>query len=418
MDKRLKRMRTSLLMLALAAGLQAAAQGTDGTWKGTLQAGAQKLTLVFHLDKAAQTAKMDVVEQGLSGFPMTVNVLTDDSLNLSAPQLGLNYAGGRGGDKIVGTFRQMAFVATLNLERGDVSFNRPQEPVPPYPYETREVSFTNPSGQATLAGTLTYPVGYKKGKRVPVVLMVTGSGPQNRKEGVFHHRPFLVIADYLARHGIASLTYDDRGTGQSTGDFETSTTQDFADDAACGLDFLRTAKEFSRVGVLGQSEGGGIAYMLGSEGKPDFIVSLAGPACKVDTMMLLQMNGLSRAQGLTFDRYKTVAEVRQQLAKVDSSAWMKYFLDWDLRPYVRATRCPVLALGGETDLNVPVSLNVPELEANLPKNKKNLVKTYPGLSHMLQHNPSGNPTKSALIEETIAPEVLADIATWINGLSQ
>lgn len=405
-------------MLALATSLQAVAQGVDGTWKGTLQAGAQKLTMVLHLDKDAQAAKMDVVEQRVNGSPMTVNVLTDDSLNLSIGQMGLNYTGRRNGDKIEGTFHQMTFVAPLNLERGDVSFNRPQEPVPPYPYETREVTFTNPSGQATLAGTMTYPVGYKKGKRVPVVLMVTGSGPENRNEEVFHHRPFLVLADYLARHGIASLRYDDRGTGQSTGNFKTSTTQDFAKDAACGLDFLKATKEFSRVGILGHSEGGGIAYMLGSEGKPDFIVSLAGPACKIDTLMLLQMNGLGRAQGLTVDRFKTVAEVRQQLAKADSSVWMKYFLDWDLRPYVRATRCPVLALGGENDLNVPVSLNVPELESNLPKNKKNMVKTYSGLSHMFQHNPSGDPTKTAMIEETISPEVLVDIATWINGLGQ
>ncbi len=405
-------------MLALAASLQASAQGVDGTWKGTLQAGAQKITMVFRLDKAAQAAKMDVVEQGVSGFPMTVNVLTDDSLNLSVTQMGLNYAGRRDGDKIEGTFRQMTFVAPLHLERGDVSFNRPQDPVPPYPYETREVTFTNPSGQATLSGTLTYPLGYKKGKRAPVVLMVTGSGPQNRNEELFHHRPFLVIADYLARHGIASLRYDDRGTGQSTGVFKTSTTQDFAKDAACGLDFLKATKEFSRVGILGHSEGGGIAYMLGSEGKPDFIVSLSGPACKIDMMMLLQMNGLGRAQGLTQDMFQTVAQVRQYMLSKDTTAWLKYFLDWDLRLYVRATGCPVLALGGENDLNVPVSLNVPELESNLPKNKKNRVKTYPGLSHMFQHNPSGDPTKTASIEETISPEVLSDIATWINGLGQ
>lgn len=411
-------MKRLTIVLALATALKVGAQGMDGKWKGILQAGPQKLTMVFHLDKAAQTAKMDVVEQGAEGIAMKVNLLTDDSLNLSVEQLGLNYAGRCNGDKIEGTFRQMTFVAPLNLERGIVSFNRPQEPTAPYPYETREVTFTNPSGNSTLVGTLTYPTDYKPGKRVPVVLMVTGSGPQNRDEELFHHKPFLVIADRLARRGIASLRYDDRGTGQSTGDFKSSTTKDFAQDAACGLAFLKSTKEFSKIGILGHSEGGAIAYMLGSEGKPDFIVSLAGPACKIDTMMVTQLNAIGRAQGLTKDMFKTTAEVRQYMSSMDSSAWMKYFLDWDLRPYVRATRCPVLALGGENDLNVPVSLNVPELENNLPKNKKNMVKTYPGLSHMFQHNPTGDPTKSASIEETIAPEVLEDISNWINNLGK
>lgn len=407
-----------MAMLALATSLHAGAQGIDGTWKGTLEAGTQKLTMEFHLDATAKTAKMSVVEQGLDGFPMTVNVLTDDSVSLAVERMGLSYTGRRDGNRIAGTFRQMTFSVPLNMERGAVTYNRPQEPVAPYPYETREVTFANPSAQAVLAGTLTFPVGYKAGQRVPVVLMVTGSGPQSREEEVFHHKPFLVIADHLARHGIASLRYDDRGTGQSTGNYKSATSRDLADDAACGLDFLKGMKTFSRVGILGHSEGGAIAYMLGSEGRPDFIVSLAGPACKIDTLLLLQMNAIGRAQGLPADRFHSVAEVRRLLAASDSSAWMRYFLDWDLRPYVRATQCPVLALGGETDLNVPVALNVPALKSNLPKNKNNVVKTYPLLSHLFHHNPTGDPGRSAMIEETIAPEVLDDITTWINGLTK
>lgn len=409
-------MKTTWILLALATSLQARAQGVDGAWKGTLEAGAQKLTMEFHLDATAKTAKMSVVEQGVDGFPMTVKVLTDDSVSLAVERMGISYTGRRDGNRIAGTFRQMTFSAPLNMERGAVTYNRPQQPVAPYPYETREVTFANPSAQTVLAGTLTFPVGYKAGQRVPVVLMVTGSGPQNREEEVFHHKPFLVIADHLARHGIASLRYDDRGTGLSTGNYKSATSRDLADDAACGLDFLKDLKTFSRVGILGHSEGGAIAYMLGSEGRPDFIVSLAGPACKIDTLLLLQMNAIGRAQGLPADRFHSVAEVRQMLAASDSSAWMRYFLDWDLRPYVRQTKCPVLALGGETDLNVPPSLNVPALEENLPKNKKNKVKTYPGLSHLLHHNPTGAPSRSAMIEETIAPEVLDDIVQWINQL--
>ena len=302
------------------------------------------------------------------------------------------------------------------MEAGEVTVNRPQEPKPPYPYKTRDVSFDNPAAHATFAGTLTYPTTYKAGKRVPVVLMVTGSGAQNRDEELFGHKYFLVIADYLARHGIASLRYDDRGTAKSTGVYKGSTTKDFADDARCGLSYLKSLKEFSRVGIMGHSEGGAIAFMLGAERKPDFIVSLAGPACKLDTLMMTQLNGLGRAQGLQKDMVQNVADARKFMLAQDSSVWTRYFLDMDLTPYVRAVKCPVLAVGGDKDLNVPTKLNVPALQNNLRKNKKNMIKTYPGLGHTFQPMATGNPTEAFNVEETFSPEVLADICTWINKL--
>lgn len=409
-------MKKILSLLALLASLHATAQAADTTYKGKLQAGPMTLTMQLHVDADARAVTMDVIEQSAEGIPMTVNVLTADSINVSLPSLALSYAGRFAGDQIEGTFRQGAFTTALQLAKGTTTFARPQEPTPPYPYATEEVSFSNEAAKATLAGTLTLPVGYRQGQRVPVVLMVTGSGAQNRDEEVFHHRPFLVIADYLARHGIASLRYDDRGVAPSTGDARNATTRDLADDAAAGIAYLRSLDRFSKVGLLGHSEGGAIGFMLGAERQIDFLVSLSGPAGRIDTMMVLQINRLARLHGAPQDVIHTAEQARHMLLAQSPEAWMRYFVDMDLTPYVRQTTCPVLALGGDKDPNVPTDYNVPVLEANLPHHAHSKVKTYPGLSHLLQPNPTGDPLKTATISETIAPEVLTDIAEWIKGL--
>lgn len=408
----MKKILMGAMLLCTAA--TAMAQTTAGTWKGTLKAGPQTLTMVLHVDRNKGTVGMDVVEQGAEGIPMAVGALTDDSLSVALDQLKLTYTARLREGKLVGTFRQMGFSAPLTLEPGDVQFDRPQEPQPPYPYQTEEVTFANEAAGAVLAGTLTYPEGYKKGTRVPVVLMVTGSGAQDRNEELMHHKPFLVLADYLARHGIASLRYDDRGTAASTGDFKTATTRDFAADARCGLDFLRASGTFSKVGLLGHSEGGIVAYMLGSEQRPDFVVSLAGPACRIDTLMAVQINALAKAQGAPGELVHGAAEARRFLLQQQDTPWMRQFVDLDVAPYVRATTCPVLALGGETDLNVTPAVNTPALQSGLAHNAKATVKLYPGLSHTFQHNATGDPGQIASIAETIAPEVMADIAAWIN----
>lgn len=408
-------MRKLILFFALVACLQANAQNMDGDWKGSLQAGAQKLTTILHIDETDKNVTMDVVEQGAEKIPMAVNWLGQDSINVTIPQLMLSYSGKLQDGEINGTFSQQMFSATLIFKKGDVTFNRPQEPKAPYPYTTKYVSLVNSKAGVTLSGTLTYPVDYKNDEKVPVVLMVTGSGPENRDEEVFHHKPFLVIADYLARKGIASLRYDDRGTALSTGDYNSATTYDFADDAQAAIDWLRKSGKFSSVGVLGHSEGGLVAYILGSKGSTDFIVSLAGPACKTDTMMMVQLNGIAHVQGAGTDIVNSVQQARDWLLK-DGSPWMNTFIDIDAGAIVKTVKCPVMALGGEKDLNVPVSLNVPSLETNLPKNKHNVIRVYKNLNHLFQHAKTGNPAEIVNIEETISPEVLADIATWIGGL--
>jgi len=389
----------------------------DGAWHGILRIGQQQLTVSLNIDQSRQHVTMGVLEQGVDTMAVEVKHLSADSISIAISKLGLLYMARLDSAVLRGTFIQQLYAAKLDMQPGGITFNRPQTPMPPFPYTTEEVRFTNTDANVSLAGTLTWPQGYQPGQRTPVVLMVTGSGPQNRDEEVFHHKPFLVLADHLARLGIASLRYDDRGVGGSTGQFDNALTDDFAADAQAGIDYLRRLDAFSQVGILGHSEGGIIAYMLGSRQVPDFIVSLSGPACRLDTMFMVQLNLIARSQGALRDVAKSVEEARNFiLAKNGDSPWFRHFLGLDMASYVSQTRCPVMALGGERDLNVPVKLNVPALEQHLPQDSRNVIKVYSGLSHLFQHSPTGNPSLSATIEETISPEVLNDISTWIKSL--
>lgn len=405
------------LILMLTASVQVGAQSLDGTWKGVLSVGPQKLTLILHVSETERSANLDVMEQGAKGLPLAVNVMENDSLNVAMTQIGLHYAGRLRNGVIEGTFSQNGFTTQLIFNKGEVVLKRPQEPKPPFPYRVEEVKFDHKEANVTLAGTMTFPEGYKEGQKVPVVLMVTGSGPQNRDEELMGHKPFLVLADRLARHGIASLRYDDRGTGLSTGDFSSATTAALATDALAGIKYLRGLKKFSCVGILGHSEGGSIAYMLGAGGNADFIVSLAGPACKVDTLMMLQLNKLSRLQGAKEDVAHNVAETRQLLLSQDSGPWMKAFLNMDFSQFLKSVKCPVMALGGSNDLNVPAEFNMKVLKSKLPSNSKDFIKIYPGLNHLFQHSSTGNPLDYVNIEETMSEEVMNDVCTWINKVT-
>ena len=402
-------------MLVLAA-TQSFGQQISGPWTGQLDLGAQKLTIVLHFDKDASgkdVCTMDSPDQSAKGIPATLNFISADSVNLAVPNIGMTYAGKLSEGELKGTFSQMGMNLPLSLKPGEVKHNRPQHPVEPYPYQTKEIAFQNEAANAWFAGTLVYPKGYKNGDKVPVLIMVTGSGAENRDEEVFEHKPFLVIADYLARHGIASLRFDDRGVGKSTGSMEGATTKDFAEDALAGIEMLRGLKQFTKVGVLGHSEGGSVAFMLGAKQKVDFIISMAGVGAKGDTALTAQANRTYELMGVPMQ--VNVAQYRAQVAQLNSP-WLNYFLDYDPIPDIQGTRCPVLAINGDKDVQVVSSLNLRGIEKALPKNKKNLVKEYPGLNHLFQHCTTGLPTEYAGIEETISEEVLGDITTWINGL--
>lgn len=391
------------------------AQALDGDWKGVLQAGTQQLNLALHIGGGQVT--MDSPDQGAMGIPAKVAQLGPDSVSFSIPQIGMTYAGRLSDGVLHGRFQQGMFAAALDFRRGTVTYDRPQMPAAPYGYQTEEVAYHSPSSGADIAGTLCLPVGYKRGDRVPVVLFVTGSGAENRDEEVFGHRPFLVIADYLARHGIASLRCDDRGVGGSTvGDSAKCTTADFAEDAAAGLAYLRQRTEkFGPVGLLGHSEGGSIAFMLAAKGKADFIVSMAGCGVKGDTALTAQANRIMQLRKMP--TRMTVEQYVGQPRLMDNP-WVRYFVGYDPTADLRAIRCPVMAINGENDSQVICDLNLPAIRRNLPANERHLIKAYPALNHLFQHSTTGLSDEYAKTAETISPEVLEDLATWINGVGK
>ena len=385
----------------------------EGDWMGKLNLGSQSLTIVLHVNCDAQgkaECTLDSPDQGAKGIAVETDYCSSDSISVSLASLALSFQGKLKGDEIVGTFSQgQSF--PLVLKRGEEKLNRPQNPVAPYPYKTEEVAFKNVADGATLVGTLSYPIGYKKGQ-TPVVLMVTGSGQENRDEEVFDHKPFLVIADYLARHGVATLRYDDRGFGKSTGgDVGHATTLDFMRDAASGVDFLRTSKQFGKVGILGHSEGGSIAFMLGAKGKVDFVISMAGVGVKGDTALTAQANKILELTGQSM-RFST--HQYRMNAIIKRSPWLNFFIDYDPSEDISKTLCPVMAINGSRDIQVISSLNLAGIKAHLKPNPKNIIKEYPSLNHLFQHCKTGNVSEYRIIEETVSPEVLEDIVRFIK----
>ena len=268
-----------LVILLVALVLPMSAQNIRGTWGGKLDAGMMKLALVLHVDNDS-TCRLDSPDQGAKDIAGQVAYISADSILVKMPKLVALYGARLVNGELRGTFVQGLTALPLTLKQGLLVRHRPQTPQPPFPYQTEEVTFVNEQAGATLAGTLTLPQGGAK----TVLLMVTGSGQQNRDEELFGHKPFAVIADYLACHGIATLRYDDRATGQSKGgEIKNATTKDFTADALKGIEWLRKSGRFAKVGVLGHSEGAMIAFMLGAQSKVDLIVSLAGPAVKGDS---------------------------------------------------------------------------------------------------------------------------------------
>ena len=426
-------MKKLIFLLLCFASIVAKAQSGDtkGAWTGKLNVYGTELALVFHLDSVNCT--LDSPDQGIKGVPAKLEH-TATGIKVTIASINASYEGVNMGESIMGTFKQHGQSFPLTLKPGTVKRNRPQTPVGPYPYQTQEVSFSN--GSAVLKGTLVLPENHTQ--NTPVLLMVTGSGLQNRDEEIFEHKPFAVIADALARQGIATLRYDDRGFGGSTGDLVNVTTEDLKNDALAGVELLR--KQFKRVGILGHSEGGTIGLMLAAEGKVDFVVSLAGGVVSFEKTLLdqnrwtLQQAGYS--QDVT-DRYCTAleslfdelkaggnpeptnhglpAELEQnlQIAKAQSSTpYMRYFLGLDLTDRLGKITCPVLALNGTKDRQVNSEENLNALQNGLAGQKE--IKAMEGLNHMFQHCNTGNPSEYKDIEETFAPEVLEIIVTWMK----
>lgn len=426
---------TAILGMFLAAVFTAGAQ--TGTWTGKIDVQGTLLPLVFHLDEENPT--MDSPHQGVRGIPVQIERRAAGALRITVPSIGATFEGTWLVKQIVGTFTQWGTSLPLTLVPGEYRLNRPQTPKGPFPYGQEEVSFTN--GDAVLRGTLVLPEGC--GRQTPVLVMVTGSGLQNRDEEVYGHRPFAVIADALARAGIATLRYDDRGFGESSGDIIDCTTEDLKNDALAGIGLLRG--RFGRVGVIGHSEGGTIALMLASEGHADFIVSLAG-CVGSGAEALLWQNRLALAAGgipeetaevycgLLSEAFRAIVDGKPLPSAVDKdlpeplkqnyraaimqlqTPYMRYFLAMDMRPVLAQVACPVLAINGTKDVQVDAAYNLEALKSGLPANPENRILYEDGLNHLFQHCTTGAVTEYESIEETFAPEVLETIILWIRSL--
>ena len=406
-----------------------------GTWSGKLDIQGTKLSLVFNLDGEKPT--MDSPDQGAKGLAAQVERGLEGKIIIKVPSLAINYEGVWQENKIVGTFNQMNVCLPLTLTPGEDKPNRPQTPVGPFPYATEEVSFAN--GDYILSGTLTLPEEYSR--KTPVLLMVTGSGQQNRDEEVFDHKPFAVIADALARAGIATLRYDDRGFGDSSAKPMEWTTEDFKSDALAGLELLRG--RFDKVGVLGHSEGGTIAMMIAAENKADFIVSLAGMAISGAETLLWQNRVALKGLGFTdeqVDSYckmlETTFDVRVNGGRMPNPEdyelpefliknywavvaqiqmpYMIHLLSLDARSILGNVTCPVLALNGSKDNQVDYESNLNAIRNGLPTNSKNYIETIEGVNHLFQHCKTGQVSEYRAIEETFAPEVLEIIVKWMS----
>ncbi|HEY1484092.1 MAG TPA: alpha/beta hydrolase [Candidatus Acidoferrum sp.] len=434
----------------------------EGIWQGAVETQGLRLRFQLHVmhDSEGQlVAALDNIDQGVSGLPAIKVSQKESAVHFEVPAVGGVYDGTMNAAKnrLTGTWSQTgAEHGRLDFKRSDqpVELLRPQNPTKPYPYREEEVSFTNTAAAVTLSGTLTLPNGSGP---FPGVLLIAGSGPQDRDGAVANHKPFLVLSDYLTRKGIAVLRYDKRGFGKSTGSPDAATTVDLAGDAEAGMAFLTTRKEIeaTRIGLLGHSEGAMIAPLVASRSKNvAWLVLLSAPMTKGEDTLLSQSELIARAGGLTepqleasleFDhaaydlvrQEKDTAALIQKITKLvkDSgfdaalppaalesqlrmltSPWFRFFLDYDPAPNLQGVKCPVLALYGQKDLQVPSKVNLPMMRSALEQagNRDVDLRELPDLNHLLQHAYSGSPAEYAAIDETISPEALQIIADWIQ----
>lgn len=468
--KRLKFNFYSPILFLMLISLPAIAQQNQivGNWQGALKISSIQLRIVFNVietENQKLIATLDSPDQGAFGIPVDTVIFNPPYVKFEVTSIVGFFEGSLNetAQSISGKWNQGGQSFDLEFSRSDsvITINRPQEPKPPFPYIEEDVVFENKNANITLAGTLTYP---KEGENFPVVILVSGSGPQNRNEELLGHKPFLVIADFLTRNGIAVLRYDDRGVGKSTGNFSSATTLDFVGDALSAVGFLKSKDQINKnqIGIIGHSEGGLIAPLAAVQSEDvAFIIMMAGPGLRGKEILVLQTELILRANGEPEDEIKKGAGLNEQLygillsekdsASVSSqlrdvferayiemtdkektqigdkdifmerqfsmmqSPWFKYFLAYD--PYETLTKvsCPVLAINGEKDLQVPSKENLAMIEKAFKEAEKENYKLVelPGLNHLFQTAKTGSPMEYSTIEETISPSALNVIKDWI-----
>jgi len=439
-----------------------------GTWTGSLDLGAAKLKLVVEFTKkegGGYSGKMDSPDQG--AFGLEIDEVTQDksAVKFTMKKIGGAYAGdvSADGKEIKGTWKQGPLSLPLVLKPGEKVGppKRPQEPKPPFPYKEEEVSYENKDGGIKIAGTLTLP---KEGGPFPAVLLITGSGPQDRNEELLCHKPFLVLADYLTRRGIAVLRVDDRGVGGTTGKPMESTIDDHASDALAGVAYLKSRQEIDakKIGLIGHSEGGLVAPAAAVRSSDvAFIVLLAGTGVVGEEILYRQGELIAVASGASAEAAAKNNEVQKKLfavlkaepdnaaaaAKIDAivkeetekltvderkalegleelgkaqlkmiyTPWFRHFLAYDPAPLLQKVKCPVLAINGKQDLQVDPKQNLPAIEAALKAggHADFTLKELPGLNHLFQNCKSGSPSEYAEIEETFNETALSVVGDWI-----
>lgn len=459
-------MKSFLFLFLFLISSASFSQEITGSWHGMLAfpGGQLRLTINIKQNGTAYTATMDSPDQDAMGIPVSKISFIDNILTFAVPEGAIEYKGTLEGDKIKGTFSQNNYPIPLDLGREEIKKitpNRPQEPAPPFPYHTEDVIFRNEKDGITLAGTLSMP---NKTGQFPAVILITGSGPQNRDEEILGHKPFLVLADHLTRKGFAVLRYDDRGFGASTGDFTMATTSDFSTDAGAAMAYLKGRNEINKnkIGLIGHSEGGTVSVITAAD-NPDvaFVVLMAGGNIPGDEQMMLQNYLLGKSSGMPEEELKKLSLINRQIydvikqesdlnimktrllavfnkemrplliskgiaaEEVDryvalqirelASPWYSNFIKYDPTPELLKVKCPVLALNGEKDLQVAPIANLDAVTRSAAKsgNKKVTVKQMPGLNHLFQESATGNPAEYGKTEQTIAPAVLNEISSWM-----
>lgn len=441
--------------------------GIEGIWMGTLKVSLMELRVVFKISRnedGSLVAKMDSPDQGAENIPVDKVTFDNARLHLESKVIQGSYDGiMKSDDSIDGTWQQRGLSFPLVLKRINEApkLGRPQEPKKPYPYIEEEVSYKNEKAGIKLAGTLTMP---RSGQPFPAVILISGSGPQDRNETVCGHRPFLVLADYLTRKGIAVLRVDDRGVGGSTGNSFESTSQDLAEDVLAGVQYLKSREQINpkQIGLIGHSEGGIVAPIAATRSSDIvFIVLMAGTGLNGQEILYLQSDLLLKAAGasdkilavqrasldqifkiLEDEKDSTIAKKKIREALTDTlgklskeekdslgvsegaieiqlqmilSRWFRFFVEYDPKPTLMKVKCPVLAINGELDLQVPPKENLAAIREALKAggNKNYTIQELPKHNHLFQRAKTGSLLEYAKIEETISPIALEVITNWI-----
>jgi len=448
---------TFLLTIVLSS--VALSQDITGDWQGELKFQGNALGINFHINKTENgfASTMDVPLQGVEGYKSDATTYIDSLLTIQIKELGIQYQGKLAlKDTIVGNFSQNGMSFKLNLKRGNNLPNRPQEPKPPYDYVIKEVSYKSTTDDVVLAGTLSLPKGDGP---FPAVMLLSGSGPQDRNSSIFGHKPFLLLAHELTQSGIAVLRFDERGVGESGGRTSEMTMATQMGDAQAGINYLLSNNQINRtkIGLLGHSLGGILAPKLAIENDIDFLVLLAAPGVNGDAMMLKQRKDLLKLRGATDKQIEGTngmlaslyselrkssledealkTELQKKLAVkyqstipekelnemvnsiVDNEELMA-ILKSSPANYFQKVSCPVLALNGSKDFQVSAKENLVAIEKALSDGGNTAIETHEleGLNHLFQDSDTGDISEYQLIEQTMSPEVLRLITEWVSNI--